>query len=57
MSKLAEYLQINKTDESIPDKEMHGLWMTASKMLKSIQVIQETKIPIEAAYLEVDALS
>ena len=27
MSKLVEYTKINKTDASIPDKEMHGLWL------------------------------
>ena len=57
MSKLAEDTQINKSEESIPDKEMHGIWLAASSMLKAIQDIQETKIPIEAAYLGVDALS
>ena len=57
MSKLAEDTQINKSEESIPDKEMHGLWLAASNMLKAIQDIQETKVPIEAAYLKVDALS
>ena len=36
---------------------MHGLWLVASNMLKAIQDIQEAKIPIEAAYLGVDALS
>ena len=51
MSRLAEDTQINKSEESIPDKEMHGLWLAASNMLKAIQDIQETKIPIEAAYL------
>ena len=57
MSKLAEDTQINKTAESIPDKEMHGLWLAASNMIKAIQDIKEAKIPIEAAYLGVDALS
>ena len=57
MSKLAEDTQINKTDESIPDREMHGLWLVTSNLLKSIQDIQEAKIPIEAAYLGVAALS
>ena len=31
--------------------------MVASNMLKTVQAIQETRIPIEAAYLGVDALS
>ena len=57
MSKLVEDTQLNKTDASIPDKEMHGLWMAPSNMLKSIHTIQETNIPIEAVYLGVDALS
>ena len=57
MSKLAEDTQINKSEESIPDKEMHGLWLAASNMLRAIQGIQETKNSIEAAYLGVDALS
>ena len=57
MSKLAEDTQINKSEESILDKEMHGLWLVASNMLKETWDIQETKIPIEAAYLGVDALS
>ena len=57
MSKLAEDTQINKTAESILDKEMHGLWLAASNMIKAIQDIKETKIPIEAVYLGGDALS
>ena len=57
MSKLAEDTQINKSEESIPDKEMHGLWLAASNMIKAIQDIKETKIPIKAVYLGVDALS
>ena len=57
MSKLAEDTQINKSEESIPEKEMQGLWLAASNRLKAIQDIQEAKIPIEAAYLGVDALS
>ena len=36
---------------------MHGLWLALSNMLKAIQNIQETKIPIDATYLGVDALS
>ena len=57
MSKLAEDTQINKTAKSIPDKEMHGLWLAASNMIKVIQDIKEAKIPIEATYLGVHALS
>ena len=57
MSKLAEDTQINKTPESIPDKEMHGIWLAASNMVKIIQDIKEANIPIKAAYLGVDALS
>ena len=57
MSKLVEDTQINKTDASIPDKEMHGLWLASSNVLKSLQTIQETNIPIEAVYLGADALS
>ena len=57
MSKLAEDTQINQSDESIPGKEMHGLWLAASNMLKAIQDIQETNLPLEAAYIGVDALS
>ena len=49
MSKIAEDTQINKSEESIPDKKMHGLWLAASNMLKVIQDIQETKVPIETA--------
>ena len=56
MSKLVEDTQINKSEESTPGKEMHGLWLAGSNMLKAIQDIQETKIPIEAAYLGMDAL-
>ena len=57
MSKLAEDTQVNKTAESILNKEMHGLWIAASNMTKAIQDIKEAKIPIKAAYLGVDALS
>ena len=57
MSKIAEDTKANKTVESIPDKEMHGIWLAAANMVKIIQDIKETNIPIEAAYLGVDALS
>ena len=57
MLKLAENTKISKTAASIPDKEMHGLWIASSNALKSLQTIQETKIPIEAVYLGSDALS
>ena len=57
MSKTAEYTQINKTVESIPDKEMHSIWLAASNMVKAIQDIKEANIPIKAAYLGVNALS
>ena len=57
MSKIAKHTQINKTLESIPDKEMHGIWLAASNMVKIIQDIKEANIPIEAAYLGVHALS
>ena len=39
------------------DKEMHGIWLAAANMVKIIQDIKETNIPIEAAYLGVNALS
>ena len=35
---------------------MHGIWLAASNMLKTIHDIKEAKIPIEAAYLGVNAL-
>ena len=57
MSKIAEDSQINKTVESIPDIEMHGIWLAASNIVKIIQDIKEANIPIEAAYLGVNALS
>ena len=57
MSKLVDNTKINQTDASIPDKEMHGLWLASSNALKALQTIQETKIPIEAVYLGSDALS
>ena len=57
MSKLAENTKISKTDASIPDKEMHGLWLASSNALKLLQTTQETKIPIKAVYLGSDALS
>ena len=57
MSKLVDDTKINQTEASIPDKEMHGLWLAASNALKALQTIQETKIPIEAVYLGLDALS
>ena len=55
--KTREDTKINKTAESIPDKEMHGLWLAASNKIKAIQHIEETKIPIEAAHIGIDALS
>ena len=57
MSKIAEDTQINKTVESILDKEMHSIWLAASNMVKIIQDIKEANISIKAAYLGVDALS
>ena len=57
MSKLVDNTKINQTEASIPDLEMHGLWLAASNALQALQTIQETKIPIEAVYLGSDALS
>ena len=57
MSKLVDDTKINQTEASIPDKEMHGLWLAASNALKALKTIQETKIPVEAVYLGSDALS
>ena len=57
MSKIAKDTQFNKTVESIPDKEMHGIWLVASNMVKIIQDNKEANLPIEAAYLGFDALS
>ena len=57
MLKLVDNTKINQTEASIPDKEMHGLWLAASNALKALQTIQETKITIEAVYLGSDALS
>ena len=57
MLKLVYNTKINQTEASIPDKEMHGLWLAASNALKALQTIQETKITIEAVYLGSDALS
>ena len=36
MSKLVEDTQINKTHAAIQDKEMHGLWLALSSVLKSL---------------------
>ena len=41
MSKIAEDTQINKTVESILDKEMHGILLAASNMIKAIQDIKK----------------
>ena len=57
MSKLVEDTQIAKSEESTPGKEIHGLWLAASNMLKAIQDIQEINLPLEATYVGVDALS
>ena len=57
MSKLVDNTKINQTEASIPDKEMHGLWLAASNALKALQTIQDGKINIEAVYLCSDALS
>ena len=43
MSKLVDNTKINQTEASIPDKEMHGLWLAASNALKALQSIQETR--------------
>ena len=56
-SKLVDDTKINQTEASIPDKEMHGLWLAASNTLKALKTIQETKIPVEAVYIGSDALS
>ena len=57
MSKLVDNTKINQTEASIPDKEMHGLWLAASNALKALQTIQDAKITIKAVYLGSDALS
>ena len=57
MSKLVDNTKINQTEASIPDKEMHGLWLAASNALKALHTIQDAKISIEAVYLGCDALS
>ena len=57
MSKLVDDTKINQTEASIPDKEIHGLWLGASNALKALKTIQETKIPVEAVYLRLDVLS
>ena len=56
MAKIAEDTQINKTVESIPDKEIHSVWLAASNMVKIIQDISEANITIEASYLGVNTL-
>ena len=56
-SKLVDDTKINQTEASIPDKEMHGLWLAASNALKALKTIRETKIPVETVYLGSDALS
>ena len=57
MSKLVKYTQTNKSEEFTPGKEMHGLWLAASNMMKAIQDIRVLYLPLEAAYIGVDALS
>ena len=57
MSKLVDNTKINKTEASIPDKEMNGIWLAASNALKALQTLQDAKITIEAVYLGSDALS
>ena len=41
MSTLVQDKQMNKANKSTPGKEMHGLWLEASSMLKPIQDIKE----------------
>ena len=57
MSKLVDNTKINQTEASIPDKEMHGLWLAALNTIKALQMIQDAKLTIEAVYLGSDALS
>ena len=57
MSMLSEDTQFAKTEESIPSKEMHGLLLCASNMIKIIEGFQECKIPIHGCNIGVDALS
>lgn len=57
MSKLVDNTKINQRETSIPDKEMHSLWLAASNNLKALQTIQDPKITIEVVYLGLDALS
>ena len=57
MSKIAEDTQINKTMDSIPDKETHGLWLPATNIVKTIQNIKKANISIKTSYLGVDTLS
>ena len=51
MSKLVEDTQIAKSEENTPGKEMHGLWLAVSNMLRAIQDMKEINLPVEAAYI------
>ena len=57
LAKIAEDTQINKTMDSIPDKETHGIWLAATNIVKAIQNIKEANISIKTNYLGLDALS
>merc|ERR1712133_178566 len=56
-SKIAEKTIFAQTEESIPIKEMHGLLLCADLMIKTVEGIQECKIPVNGCLIGVDAVS
>ena len=56
-SKLSEDTLFSQTEESIPSKEMQGLLLCASNMIKIVEGFQECKVPLHGCHIGVDALS
>merc|ERR1712243_171650 len=56
-SKIADNTIFAQSEESIPVKEMHSLLLCADIMIKTVEGIQECKIPVDGCLVGVDAVS
>ena len=56
-SKIADNTIFAQTTESIPVKEMHGLLLCASNMIKVVEGFNECNIPLSGCNIGVDAVS
>merc|ERR1712115_548631 len=56
-SKIADNTIFAQTNESIPVKEMHGLLLCASSMIKIVEGFNECNMPLSGCNIGVDAVS